>query len=417
MRAALLPLPMSPFPLPKSMLSLAHYCSRAFVEGLMRAHAPQRQLRVLQVEPLPVDNSASILAVLTAGQTARPIGHFGLRVTFEADGQPARTERMVLKLKPPGHEVSGMLATLAQACGGELAQTYPGYATRSGFQHTHHRELALYAHHQSPLMPRIWGLHQDDETDEVYAILMEYLDAQEVELLNSVMAPEAWTDEHLRAALAQLAEWHAAHLVEPGAASVPAWPDLPSEAYMQQLTPLWQALLDNAARNHPALYDEARTRQLMEAIGRIGEYWPELAAAAKTLVHNDLNPRNTCFRRNAAGELQLCAYDWELATYHVPQYDVVELLSFVLDADRYHLRPQYLEYYRQQLHARTGRFADAAAFQRIAGLAALDFGLHRVGMYMMAHTVGPYPFLPRVVDSLFDTLRQWQPLRPEPAYA
>ncbi|WP_165903820.1 aminoglycoside phosphotransferase family protein [Hymenobacter gummosus] len=399
------------------MPSLDYFCSRLFVESLMRAHAPQRQLRVLRVEPLPVDNSASILAVLTAGQTARPVGHFGLQVTFEADGEPARTERMVLKLKPPGHEVAGMLAGLAQACGGELARVYPGFAARSGFQHTHHRELALYAHHPSPLMPRIWGLHQDDETDEVYAILMEYFDAEEVELLNSVMQPEAWTDEHLRAALAQLAEWHAAHLVEPGAPGLPAWPDLPSEAYMQQLTPLWQGLLDNAAQHHPGLYGPERVAQLSEAIRQIPAYWAELAAAPKTLIHNDLNPRNTCFRRNAAGELQLCAYDWELATYHVPPYDVVELLSFVLDADRYHLRPHYLEYYRQQLHARTGRFADAEAFRRLAGLAALDFGLHRIGMYMMAHTVGPYPFLPRVVDSLFDTLTQLQPLRPEPAYA
>ncbi|GAB3839661.1 aminoglycoside phosphotransferase family protein [Hymenobacter jeollabukensis] len=399
------------------MHSPAYYCARPFVEGLMRAHAPQRQLRVLDVQPLPVDSSASILAVLTAGQTSRPVGHFGLQVTFEMDGQPARTERMVLKLKPPGHEVSAMLAGLAQACEGELAQAYPAFATRSGFHHTHHRELALYAHHaDAALMPRIWGLHQDDETAEVYAILMEYL-GEEVELLNTVMQPETWTDAHLRAALDELAAWHARHLLPAGTDTAPVtWPDLPSAAYMQQLTPLWQALLANAAQHHPGLYGPERAELLREAIARIPEYWAELAAAPRTLIHNDLNPRNTCFRR-ADGRLQLCAYDWELATYHVPQYDVVELLSFVLDADRYHLRPHYLEYYRQQLHARTGRFADADAFRRVTGLAALDFGLHRLGMYLMAHTVGPYPYLPRVVDSYFDTLAQLQPLRPEPAYA
>ncbi|MCC3160434.1 aminoglycoside phosphotransferase family protein [Hymenobacter sp. 15J16-1T3B] len=398
------------------MSSPAYYCSPGFIESLMRAHAPQRRLRVLDVQPLAVDSSASILAVLTAGQTSRPVGHFGLLVIFEADGEPARTERMVLKLKPPGHEVSAMLAGLAQACGGELARTYPAFATRSGFHHTHHRELALYAQTAPELMPRIWGLHHDDEA-EVYAILMEYLDQAEVELLNSVMQPEAWTDEHLRTALDHLAAWHARHLVGEPDGALPAWPDLPSPAYMQQLSPLWQALLTNAATNHPALYSAERTALLQEAIARIPEYWAELAAAPRTLCHNDLNPRNTCFRRDAAGRLQLCAYDWELATYHVPAYDVVELLSFVLDADRYHLRPHYLEYYRQQLHARTGRFADAEAFRRLAGLAALDFGLHRLGMYLMAHTVGPYPYLPRVVDSFFDTLTQLQPLRPEPVYA
>ena len=85
------------------------------------------------------------------------------------------------------------------------------------------------------------------------------------------------------------------------------------------------------------------------------------------------------------------------------------LLSFVLEADRYHLRLGYLEHYRQALHARTGRYADAENFRLGAGYAALDFGLHRLGMYLMAHTVSPYPYLPRVVASYFDTLAQLRP--------
>jgi hypothetical protein len=95
------------------------------------------------------------------------------------------------------------------------------------------------------------------------------------------------------------------------------------------------------------------------------------------------------------------AYDWELATYHVPQYDAVELLAFVLGPDRYHLRAGYFEYYRQQLHAHTGRFADQAAFAEGTRLATLEFGLHRLGLYLMPHALSPYPFLPRVVESFF----------------
>jgi aminoglycoside phosphotransferase (APT) family kinase protein len=392
------------------MHSPAHYCSVDFVQDLMRAYAPQRRIRVHEVRPLPLDNSASILVVLTAGQSQRPIGHFGLAVTVEVDGE-LLTRHLVLKLKPSGGEVSNMLAGLAQACGGEVAAAYPAFATRTGFFHTHRRELEVYARHGShSLMPQIWGLHHDEEHN-VHIILMEYL--QEVELLNSVMTPEQWTDEHLRAALAQLAAWHAAHLLP--ASTVPStWPDQPSADYMYTLAPFWQALLHNAATRFPELYDDATAEQLNQAIQAIPEYWNELAEQPKTIIHNDLNPRNTCFRRTAAG-LQLCAYDWELATYHVPHYDVVELLSFVLDADRYHLRPMYLEYYREQLHALTGRFADAEEFRHVAGLAALDFGLHRLGMYLMAHSVSSYPFLPRVVRSYADTLAQLQPLRTVPA--
>ncbi|GAA3933217.1 aminoglycoside phosphotransferase family protein [Hymenobacter algoricola] len=373
------------------------YLSVAFLEPLMRRHAPEHNIRVRAVRPFAVDSSASILATLTAGHSGRPIGHFGLEVDLEVAGQ-TQTRRLLLKIKPHGREIAGMLAFLAQACGGELAAVYPNYQNLSGFQHTHHRELAVYPLTTAALAPRLWGLHADEE-QQVYVVLMEYL--ENTELLNSVMAPAQWTDAHLRAALTQLAAWHARHLTT----TPPAWPDLPSLAYMQQLRPLWSALLSNAATHAPALYPPARVRQLRQAIEAIPATWAALATRPRTLIHNDLNPRNTCFRPGPEG-LQFCVYDWELATYHVPQYDVVELLCFVLEADRYHLRPVYLEHYRQALHALTGQYADADAFRADFHRAALDFGLHRLGMYLMAHSVSPYPFLPRVIHSFFNTLDQ-----------
>ncbi|TYZ07419.1 aminoglycoside phosphotransferase family protein [Hymenobacter lutimineralis] len=386
-------------------MKTADYFAPAYLERLLRTTLPSAQ--VLAVEPFALDNSASILAVLTAGQSERPIGHYGLRVRYSSPAGE-QTENLVLKLKPPGAEISAMLQSLATACGGELGAVYPAHMLQTGFANTHHRELTVYAQPQAGLMPRIRGLHQDEATG-VYAILMEHL-GEDLQLMNSVMHPEQWTDAHLRAALSQLAEWHAGHLLPAGAP--PPWADAPTLDYMLAQRPLWQALLNNAASHLPELYLSSRTAQLQAALDALPAYWPELAAAPHTLVHNDLNPRNTCFRQTDEG-LQLCAYDWELATYHVPVYDVVELLCFVLTPERYAQRLDYLEFYRQQLHARTQQFADADHFRRITGLAAFDFGLHRLGMYLMAHTVSPYPFLPRVVDSYFDTLTQLRPWLPE----
>ena len=113
---------------------------------------------------------------------------------------------------------------------------------------------------------------------------------------------------------------------------------------------------------------------MAQAIRATPANWATLQSLPKTLVHNKLNPRNTCFWPGPDGQPQLVAYDWELATYHVPQYDVVELLAFVLGPDRYHLRADYFEYYRQKLHAHTGRFADQAAFAEGTRLATLEFG-------------------------------------------
>jgi hypothetical protein len=377
-----------------------HFFGVPFLESLMQRHAPDDDIRVLRAEPLPVDNSASILAVLTAGITDKPIGHFGLSVTYSSRGE-VRTEPMVMKLKPHGREIVEMLNSLAQACGGKLAEVYPAYKWLTGFGGTHVRELDIYGI-PCDLHPRVYGLHASEE-QETYAILMEYL--QEVELLNSVMSPAHWSDAHIRQALRQVAAWHARHLgAAPPARDFPA-DDMPSAAYMLHLVALWEALLDNAAGRFPELYTPSRVKRMEGAIETLASDWQELEKMPRTWIHNDLNPRNTCFRDSGNG-LQFCVYDWELATCHVPQYDVVELLCFVLDHDRHDLRPGYLEFYRLALHDLTGQFADAQTFRRGFVLAARHFGLHRLGLYMMGHSVSPYPFLPRVVNSYFDTLQQ-----------
>ncbi|RDV14581.1 aminoglycoside phosphotransferase family protein [Pontibacter diazotrophicus] len=379
------------------------YFTAPFIQHLMREHALEQNIRVLEVTPLAVDNSASILVVLTAGNTDKLIGHFGLEVTYEAGGK-SETRRMVLKVKPHGNAIVAMLNSLAQACGGELAEVYERYKALTGFQHTHMRELEVYGKLHNQLMPEIYGLHADPENG-TYLILMEYL--EEVELLNSVKTPEKWTDAHIRAALQQAAAWHATHLNKELPLDKTYWSDAPSAVYMQDLSPLWQELLQNAALRFPELYTPVRVQLLQDAIRQIPAYWQELERMPMTFVHNDLNPRNTCFKRDGES-LEFCVYDWELSTWHVPQYDVQEFLCFVLDEDKYQLREEYLESYRKELHLLTGLFEDQEQFRRGFYLAAYDFGLHRLGMYMMAHSVSPYPFLPRVVNSFFNTLEQGQ---------
>ncbi len=366
-----------------------------FLQTLLRQHNPAQAAEVRAVRPRSLDSSTSILSNLTAGRTAQPIGLFGLEVELREAGLAWRTEHLVLKAKPHARAICQMITGLAQACGGAVAEVYPAFEYLTGFGNTHQRELAVYAAPASPptaLLPRVWGTYADPATD-TYLVVLE--DLSERELLNSVLAPAQWTDAHLRAALRQLAAWHAHHLsplCTPPEAAPATWP---------QLAPLWEAFLDHAGRQFPQLYSAARLRHLAQALREVPANWATLSALPKTLIHNDLNPRNTCFRPGANGQPELVAYDWELATYHLPQYDVVELLCFVLGPDRYHLRATYLEYYRQQLHAHTGCFADEAAFAEGTRLATLEFGLHRLGLYLLPHALSPYPFLPRVVESFF----------------
>ena len=270
-----------------------------FLQTLLRQHAPAQAAQVRAVRPRPLDSSTSILSNLTAGRTAQPIGLFGLAVELREAGQPWRTERMVLKVKPHGHAICQMITGLAQACGGAVAEVYPAFERRTGFADTHRRELAVYAPAPAgaaptPLLPRVWATHADAATD-TYLVVLE--DLSERELLNSALTPERWTDAHLRAALGQLAGWHARHLTGPAGAPAPeagpaSWP---------QLAPLWEALLDHAGRQFPGLYPAARRQFLRRAIQEIPGNWATLSELPKTLIHNDLNPRNICFRPGPDG--------------------------------------------------------------------------------------------------------------------
>lgn len=375
------------------------YFSIAFVQQIMEEFSSEKELRVLDVKLIDVDNSASILATLASAQTETLIGHFGIVVRYSVKGKEL-TKKMVMKIKPHGDTITGMLAMLAQACGGELASVYEKYKAETGFQYTHLREQEIYSKLNPDFTPEIFGLYTNNET-RVYIILMEYLD--EVELLNSVMQPHLWEDVHIKSALTQMAKWHSKMLDTKANLDDSIWDDVPSLNYMTSLSPLWNALLTNAAIKCPELYSPARVQLMQAAINAIPSNWQRLQTLPKTLVHNDLNPRNSCFK-NSEG-LSFCLYDWELATFHIPQYDVAEFLCFILDKDRYELRNYYIEFYRQALSEITGCYQDKQAFIEEFYLAALDFGIHRLGMYLMAHAVSPYPFIPRVVESFFDTIK------------
>ena len=184
---------------------------------------------------------------------------------------------LVLKLKPAGREISAMLAGLAQACGGPVAEVYPTFQALTGFEHTHWRELQAYAQPDpSGLLPQVWATHADPAQD-TYLVLLEYLEeGRNVTLLNSVMQPERWTDAHIRVALTQLAGWHATHLGATPTARTNYGPDTPSGAFMQRLAPLWSALLTNAATHLPTLYTPAREAQFRAAIAAIPTYWFQL---------------------------------------------------------------------------------------------------------------------------------------------
>jgi len=134
-----------------------------------------------------------------------------------------------------------------------------------------------------------------------------------------------------------------------------------------------------------------------ELIANIPDWWGRLEQHPKTLIHNDFNPRNICLRPTDDG-LTLCAYDWELATVHLPQHDLAELLAFTLakDVDKDTV-DHYVELHRRELARAVGRSIDPEQWRAGYNLSVRDLVINRFGLYIMAHTFRHYGFMRRAV--------------------
>ncbi|HEX6641936.1 MAG TPA: phosphotransferase, partial [Thermoanaerobaculia bacterium] len=229
---------------------------------------------------------------------------------------------------------------------------------------------------------------------------LERLDGR-VRLLDSADDPSGWRPADIAAALRGIGAVHA--IWQGREADLMRQPWLgaaPSAAGMTEMRPLWTALAEHAAVEFPALMRAEDREQHRALIESIPEWWPRIETMPRTLIHNDFNPRNLGLRCGDDGPT-LCAYDWELATLHLPQHDAAELLAFVLspDVERDDVA-RYVEMHRLAVQDAGGPVPDAATWRSGFALAARDLLVNRFGLYLMAHTARHYGFLERSLRTL-----------------
>ena len=231
---------------------------------------------------------------------------------------------------------------------------------------------------------------------ETYVVVMEKLD--DMLLMNTADDPKDWRTEHIEAAVRGIAEVHSIWYKREDELQKEPWlGPVQTTASMVQMSELWDALLVHGANEFPEFVTEAELEMLRALVRGLPQWWARLEAMPRTLIHNDFNPRNLGLRREG---LRLCAYDWELATLHVPQRDLAELLCFVLDEQ---VDPKVVDHY-VELHRRTlsecsGHEIDSKQWRDGYWLALCDFAINRLCQYLMAHTVRRYGFIRRVLNT------------------
>ena len=342
------------------------------------------------------DVKSAVLSDLAACVvTEKLVGVVPMRLTLENGGAP-RTVDVVVKAKPLDRELILAMKRLASSIGGRVAEEYSRWREWTGLKGTHERELGVYRAAPPELqaiMPMIHGIY-DEPAREAYVIVMEDL-TEGVILKDTAGDLSGWTRAHVDSALEGVAGAHAAWLGREEELVAEAWlgPVATAER-MSQMRELWGAIAEHNAREHPFWIDSVSLRRTRRAVAAIPRWWRELEAMPRTLVHNDFNPRNIALRKEDG---RLVAYDWELATLHVPQRDLAELLAFVLtsDADD-RVVTHHVEVHRRALEEASGGTLDPRLWRRGYRLALWDFAITRLGVYLLSHTERELAFVEHV---------------------
>ena len=368
----------------------------AFFEPGLRRALSAPGLVVRRVEALDGGAGASIAGDLTARRTGRLVGVVHRRLHHAAGPTD-----VVVKVKAVGGEVELMLQGLAAAGGARLGEAFARHRDAVGFTGSHLRELGVYAQLDPRFVrhvPRVYGAVRDDARER-YALVLERL--HDVRLLDSADDPSGWGGREIEAALSGVGAVHAIWMGREAELVRQPWlGPVPSTVRMAAARPLWEALAEHAAEEHPALMDAAALDRHRALVRSLPGWWARTEAMPRTLAHNDFNPRNVALRARG-GALTLCAYDWELATLQLPQHDAAELLAFVLDerAERVEVA-HYVERHRRAVQAAGAPVPDAAVWREGFALALRDLLVNRFAVYLMGHAARRYGFVERSVRTL-----------------
>ena len=393
---------------------LAKDLSPEFMTPGLQEHFNDSSVVVESVENLEnVGVDSSIITELTARKVDKFVGLPAQRLTYRSGNNSSLSGSLdvISKVKPLDKDVILMVNSMAAMCSPGLGEAHERFKDKTGLAGSHVRELALYKQTDPRIrrhMPTVYQAFQDDAR-EAYVVVMEQL--KDVVLKDTADDPSGWSAEHVNAALEGIAKVHSVYYGRTEALANEPWMGhVPDTASMIEMSHLWEHLGVHAAEEFPEWITERDLELHRRLVRRIFKWWHEIELMPKTLIHNDFNPQNICLRPSTDPEdsfgYRLCAYDWELATVHLPQHDLAELLCFVLHPDvSKSVVDHHVEVHRAALEKASGQAIDAEEWRRGYNLALYDLAINRTMLYIMAHTFRHYPFMERVSQTLRHLVR------------
>ncbi len=376
----------------------------------------KRKLMQADIQPMPKD-SESIVTELT-GQVISDkwVGLSQVKLRW-AEDQPAHSEdrskgrklpnTWFIKSKPTSEEVYLALKRIASISGEAVQNALTQHASILPINQAHTRELNILARAPKELTsiaPETYHIWRDNNR-QIYLLVQPFL--QNIELMNSVNHPQLWKRKHLLTAITDISPLHA--LAYSKKNEIPE--NLSSlQLYNPRLNeriesiPLWSTLINHGIKEHSDWFCTHHHEKALSLLAEAPIWMEKKEKLPKGFIHNDFNPRNLAFLTKTEG-ISLCAYDWELAAFDLPQRDLIELLVFTLtpqtDTDDL---ATYINTHRVTLGNLVQSPIHHNCWFEGVRLSLYDFIVTRLPIYYLIDTLKTQKFLPRVHNSAFRLL-------------
>ena len=354
------------------------------------AEVVAREVGASQVEALENFNMGdSMVMELSSQVTTKLCGFF----PFKAQWDDGREAKILMKVKPTDNDIILATETMGTMCSAQLGEILSSTKHLSLFKSCHEKELQILKL-DNPVLKRLAPKVYDvliESRKQIFASITEL--ETDLELKNAADDLNGWTDQHTLEAIHSIAEFHSCYYQK-----AEAFKSLPWIGYTPTAETLigQQALFAEMARiahnQFPTWYPYSLKQSVDQIIADIPQWSATMQKMPHTLIHNDFNPRNLAFRQDS--NRRLCVFDWELATVHLPQRDLVELLCFVNVLDKTQLL-FFIEQHRDRLVELTGVNIEKNEWLLGCRFALYEFMIHRLALYSVAHVHRSCEFLPR----------------------
>ena len=371
--------------------------SPEFFQQCMREYLGEPGLTVTAARFLGEVGVTETTRMKYRGERDRLLGLFHYAVDYTVGGRPL-SGAVLAKSKTHYRDLVARLAGVLVE-GGIVVPDVEELLGKTELFNTHMKEINVFRMQKTVpafarVLPAVYGTYVDDRAQQ-YVVLEEFL--ANAYVIKDYSDITFWTDPRIELTMRDFARMHAAHYGNYDALVGEGWlGETMNAGRMQALTPLWRAYAEKLRHFVGKLFDQRYLDEHVRWIDTIPEWWRLIDGMRKTLIFNDAQIRNLAVR-NPDGDAKLALYDWECASIQLPQRDVVEILSYVINERTGCTEiAGFLDAARMQLAADSGQQVEPQEWLVGCRYALRDFHVNRMACQLSLHVTLKRPDIERV---------------------